>query len=68
MEGLKEVVIYDELDISIIEFDSQTTPVKELESFSMDSLNRTKSLQVKINLSKEAKEELKSFLEIWRHG
>lgn len=64
MEGLKEVVIYDELDISIIEFDSQTTPVKELESFSMDSLNRTKSLQVKINLSKEAKEELKSFLEI----
>lgn len=64
MEGLKEVVIYDELDISIIEFDSQTMPVKELESFSMDSLNRTKSLQVKINLSKEAKEELKSFLEI----
>lgn len=56
-----------------MESDSQTALVKELESFSIDLQDPTKSLQVGNDIPQEANEKLKGFLcknldiVVWKH-
>lgn len=56
------MVIYDKLDPLINKFDSQTTPMKELKSFSLYFQDSTKSSQVGNDLTQGANEKLKSLL------
>ncbi|CAI9763109.1 unnamed protein product [Fraxinus pennsylvanica] len=70
----EEAVNLDELDPRIIDCKPQTSPMEELESFSVDPQDPSKHLQVGRNLPIEANEELKSFLLkhldvfTWKHG
>ncbi|XP_022880877.1 uncharacterized protein LOC111398174 [Olea europaea var. sylvestris] len=68
-----EVLVIDEIDLHVIEHKPQTSPVEELESFSVDPRDPSKLLKVGKGLSSTVKEKLKDFLSrnldifAWRH-